>query len=469
MRKLAFFAALLAGTMVAKAEDITVNDIVYTINSDGTTVSVGNNTACTLEDVVLPASINYDSKDYNVTNVSSSAFDDNKTIKTLTVAVPVIGPTAFRGCTNLSSVTLQEGVKSLGLAAFETTALTAVHIPASVNSISTSNDQPFVKCQNITAFTVAEGNTAYCAVDGVLYNKSVTRLIAFPLAKKFNGFPGTVTEIGTAAFECYNGFDTLTIPAHITGKCSGAFKKSSVKTLIAENTQFNNSFQNCSKLETIVLGKDFTTIGELTFKGCTALTKITCMNETMPVMQQKNTSSWPCFGGVDMSSVKVYVPCGKSSDYTADTDKWADFTNITETLFYDLKVSADENGTAEVTTTPDCSTDAVITATANSGYKFKQWSDGNTENPRTLTVVQYATIALTAEFEAVTAVNEADNSSLRVINNVIENPENSTVKVYNILGQPVIVSQASSIDLNTLGSGVYIVNCGSETIKVVIG
>ena len=428
---------------------------------------MGNNKACTLEDVALPASITYDGTAYNVTSVSACAFDGNKTIKKLTVAVPSIGQSAFRGCTNLSSVTLQEGVTSLGLAAFESTALTTVHIPASVNGISTYNDQPFVDCQNITAFTVADDNTNYCAVDGVLYNKSVTRLIAFPLAKKFEGFLETVTEIETGAFECYNGFDTLTIPAHITGKCDGAFNNSSVKHLIAENTYLYNSFQNCNKIETIILGVGFQKIGDLAFKGCTALRTIVCKGETMPVMPQTNTSSWPCFGGVDKSQVTVFVPCGKSSDYTADAEKWADFKNITETLFYDLKVSAGENGTAEVTTTPDCSTDAVITATANSGYKFKQWSDGNTENPRTVEVAQYANISLTAEFEAATPTNleTAAENGVRITNTTIENPNNALVELYTLAGLRVLSSQASTIDLGGLAHGVYVAKAGDATIK----
>lgn len=40
---------------------------------------------------------------------------------------------------------------------------------------------------------------------------------------------------------------------------------------------------------------------------------------------------------------------------------------------------------------------ATLTATPNTGYKFKQWSDGNTSNPRTITVTGNATY--TAEFE----------------------------------------------------------------------
>ena len=228
-----------------------------------------------------------------------------------------------------------------------------------------------------------------------------------------------------------------------------------------------NSFQNCNKIETIILGVGFQKIGDLAFKGCTALRTIVCKGETMPVMLQTNTSSWPCFGEVDKSKVTVHVPCGKSSDYTADADKWADFKNITETLFYDLKVSAGENGTAEVTTTPDCSTDAVITATANTGYKFKQWSDGNTENPRTVEVAQYANISLTAEFEAATPTNleTAAENGVRITNTTIENPNNALVELYTLAGLRVLASQASTIDLGGLAHGVYVAKAGDATIK----
>ena len=49
MRKITLLmAALICGTVAANAEEnITVNDIVYTINSDGETVVVGNNQAYT--------------------------------------------------------------------------------------------------------------------------------------------------------------------------------------------------------------------------------------------------------------------------------------------------------------------------------------------------------------------------------------------------------------------------------------
>ena len=60
--------------------------------------------------------------------------------------------------------------------------------------------------------------------------------------------------------------------------------------------------------------------------------------------------------------------------------------------------SADiQMGTALVSTVPTCTNpQAVITAYPNSGYQFDHWSDGNTANPRTLTVTEDMT--LTAYF-----------------------------------------------------------------------
>jgi hypothetical protein len=43
-------------------------------------------------------------------------------------------------------------------------------------------------------------------------------------------------------------------------------------------------------------------------------------------------------------------------------------------------------------THPTCfDSTVVITATANYGYHFTQWNDGNTQNPRTITLTQDTT------------------------------------------------------------------------------
>ncbi len=55
--------------------------------------------------------------------------------------------------------------------------------------------------------TVAEGNTAFTCVDGVLYNKDVTEIICIPVMVEVYVLPDTVTQIGLMnAYSRYNFF-----------------------------------------------------------------------------------------------------------------------------------------------------------------------------------------------------------------------------------------------------------------------
>lgn len=76
----------------------------------------------------------------------------------------------------------------------------------------------------------------------------------------------------------------------------------------------------------------------------------------------------------------------------ADATYTAEFAPIK----YTLTVTAGENGTVAGGGEYDYNTDATLTATANTGYRFSKWSDGNTENPRKVRVTADATYA--AEF-----------------------------------------------------------------------
>lgn len=73
----------------------------------------------------------------------------------------------------------------------------------------------------------------------------------------------------------------------------------------------------------------------------------------------------------------------------------------------------------------------TLTATANEGYKFTQWSDGNTENPRTVTAT--ADVTYTAEFTAIPTQHvlvdgiyynfDVENKTATVTNNGSDDPE----------------------------------------------
>lgn len=122
-------------------------------------------------------------------------------------------------------------------------------------------------------------------------------------------------------------------------------------------------------------------IGYQTFAGCTGLTEIHHMSG---YLYGKSDS----FDSVP-TDIPVYIPCGKTSLF-ANNECWSRFTNFIEVFDYSFSArSADESmGSVEVIISPDCSTNqqAEISATPSWGFQFSHWSDGNTSNPRTLTV-----------------------------------------------------------------------------------
>src|SRR5574344_1408186 len=113
----------------------------------------------------------------------------------------------------------------------------------------------------------------------------------------------------------------------------------------------------------------------------------------------------------------------------------------------------------------------ILTATAIEPYHFTEWTDGNTDNPRTITVSGDTTFVANFRTEDInnTSINEA---VITTKNNyiMISNAGSKSVLVVDILGR--VVSSAQSIDNVTITvpkSGVYIVKIGSfKAVKVVI-
>ena len=125
-----------------------------------------------------------------------------ESIKTIVIgdSVTSVGDDAFQGCTGLTSVTIPDSVTYIGYCAFEKCkSLTSIYIPDSVTYIGAG---VFKNCESLLTITVGSGNTSYCTVDGVLYNKDVTSLITYPAAKADVTFetPLTVTSIEAYSF-----------------------------------------------------------------------------------------------------------------------------------------------------------------------------------------------------------------------------------------------------------------------------
>jgi serine/threonine protein kinase len=140
----------------------------------------------------------------NINELSNSSFKGCESLVSIDLSeVKTIPEDAFCRCTNLKEIKFSPELSSVHAGSFKfCTSLTIIDIPKKLTFLS---DKAFTGCSAIKSFNVDKENEYYCSIDGVLYNKSVTKLIKFPAGKRLNTFtiPDTVCEIGNEAFaEC---------------------------------------------------------------------------------------------------------------------------------------------------------------------------------------------------------------------------------------------------------------------------
>lgn len=175
--------------------------------------------------------------------------------------VSVIGRNAFSSCYSLLSVVIPDGVTSIRDYAFwECRSLIEVVIPESVESIGFN---PFVLCGELRSIEVAEGNQHFIVVDGVLFNKEMTRLISFTACKKREyQIPKSVTHIGQNAFQGCSELETVSIPSSVTSILCSAFYECSGLTSITIPRSVSSIgpkvFMNCSRLRNVSVPRGLT-------------------------------------------------------------------------------------------------------------------------------------------------------------------------------------------------------------------
>ena len=125
--------------------------------------------------------------------------------------VEIISNRAFMDCDRLRSVTIPEGIRTIYETAFMgCTALEEITLPASLTLL---DGNPFRNCPNLRAIHLAEGNTTYKLVDGVLFKADGSELVLYPAARDGSEYtvPDGVTTVGEYAFSACSKLKSLTL------------------------------------------------------------------------------------------------------------------------------------------------------------------------------------------------------------------------------------------------------------------
>jgi len=226
----------------------------------------------------------------NASITKYTGMDTSLNIPSVLDGYPVTGikDKAFSGGTNVISIT----------------------IPDSVTTISS---MAFYDCSSLTEINVHSNNLIYTSVNGVLFNKSKTTLVAYPVNKPgIYDIPDGVATIGEASFAGCNGVTDIKFPDSVTYIGDDAFHGCSNLTEInvhddnavyasVDGVLFNkgktsllicpdgksgsytvpsgvtsitvNAFQNCANITSVIIPDSVTSIS-YAFQACTSLISI---------------------------------------------------------------------------------------------------------------------------------------------------------------------------------------------------
>ena len=358
---------------------------------------------------------------------------------------------------SLKNLVIGNSVTSIGISAFDgCSGLTEVIWNArNVQDFQDNSSRPFSGCDRLTDFVF--GEEVEHIPDYLCYQLTSLNTIVIP---------NSVTSIGTNAFSFCSGLKTVTIPNSVTSIGTNAFSFcSGLKTVTIPNSVTDigdEAFYYCTGLKTVTIGNSVKSIGDKAFYHCSSLEHVTSKAVTPPQIWAMTFDDY---------GMPFYVPAGCKPKY-AEAEYWNNFTDIRETgvTLHTVTANATDEtmgyvmGAGEY---PQGSTATLVAVPFGQNY-FVRWNDGNTDNPRTITVT--GDMTFTAEFApAGSAVETLENGERGIYATGrtlhVENGGES-YRVYTAAGRLVYTGNDSSVTLSA--PGMYIVHTGDRSQKVAV-
>ena len=317
-----------------------------------------------------------------------------------TFPITEIGYRAFKFC-DITSVVINEGVNIISESAFESCSLLRkVVIP---NSVTEIQNAAFKSCSNLRSLTVGSGVTYVNEYDGyksfsgcynlryLNFNCSANIPAAFP----GNGLSNLDTLIvgenaENVTFYSSGNTNGNPAPIYLSYNCeinlTQYLTKSRLKRVLIGNnvtTIYSDAFNGADSLRIVTIGSGVTEIGEKAFRLCTVLDTIYALPTIAPTLYANVFQFTP-------ATKVVVTPCNSGYSNTWGT---TGFNYVADGLILTLFSNNTNWGFASFVQPVNCTTQsAVIQATANTNYAFDSWSDGNTDNPRTISLTQNTTL-----------------------------------------------------------------------------